>query len=350
MPEAADGPPPAISVLMSLRNGAAHLPATLNSLADLRSPSGQIIEFVIVDDGSDDETPALLAGWVERDDRVRVLRRDTPTGLAAALNYGLEACGAPLVARADGDDLYHPDRLILQADAFTDNPDLGVLSCGYDRISDDDELISTVIPPTGPDILRFRMLFMNPILHPGVMFRTAVVRDVGGYDPAYWTAQDSDLWARLRDKTVIDNLPDSLVRYRVHSGSVMKTRGDAGQKLSRSVPERLQTDYFGGELPYDVGSTVDLFQGFKPLSADKVRAGINGLQDIYAIAKHRETPAVLVDFRRQVIGSMLKQAKWIKGKAPLAALALWRAALAFKMAGSATASTTSSPDRKVPQL
>ena len=87
------------------------------------------------------------------------------------------------------------------------------------------------------------------------------MRDAGGYDPAYWTAQDSDLWARLAEVTALDNLPECLVSYRVHDASVMKRRGEAGRRLSLTVPERLQRAYLG-ELPsdHDVAATVDLFQ------------------------------------------------------------------------------------------
>lgn len=318
---------PKVGVLMAVRDGAQFLPETLASLAALHHPAGGI-EFVIIDDASTDATPRLLAEWARNQDGVQIITADHPLGLPKALNTGLAAIQAPLVARADADDLYAPSRLVKQVAAFAADPDLGVLGCGYRRIDPDGRSLGEVVPPTGPDILRFRMMLMNPLLHPGVMFRTSLVREVGGYDKAYWTAQDSDLWARLAGHTRIDNLTEALVHYRVHPGSVMKQRGAAGQALSLSVPERLQSAYLGGHKheydmqDHDVAATVQLFQGFVPLEPAALRRGMAGLAAIDKVAQNQERAVVLADFRNQAAASMWRHAWWIKRRAPGLALRL----------------------------
>ena len=173
---------PGVSVLMAVRDGAGHLAETVASLAAQRDPGGGI-EFVVVDDASTDATPRLLAEWAARDDRVRIVAVEAPMGLARALNLGLEAVRAPLVARADADDLYAPDRLARQAAAFRAAPRLDALSTGYMRIDEAGDELGAVVPVTGPEIIRFRMLWTNSLLHPGVMARTQALRAAGGYDP-----------------------------------------------------------------------------------------------------------------------------------------------------------------------
>ena len=138
---------------------------------------------MVVDDASTDATPRLLAEWAARDDRVRIVAAEAPMGLARALNLGLEAVRAPLVARADADDLYAPDRLARQAAAFRAAPRLDALSTGYMRIDEAGDELGAVVPVTGPEIIRFRMLWTNSLLHPGVMARTQALRAAGGYDP-----------------------------------------------------------------------------------------------------------------------------------------------------------------------
>ncbi len=95
-----------------MRDEEQHLPA---ALASLRRQTLEDWELVAVDDGSTDATPQLLRAAAAADARIRVLTRPAE-GLVSALNAGLEACRAPLVARMDGDDVCHPRRLALQSD------------------------------------------------------------------------------------------------------------------------------------------------------------------------------------------------------------------------------------------
>ena len=312
---------PAVSVLMAVRDGAVHLPETITSLRAQTEPEGGL-EFVVVDDASGDATPALLAAWAETDPRLRVLSAPAPTGLAAALNHGLGHVRAPLVARADGDDLYAPDRLLRQAAALRADPRLDALSCGFVRIDGAGAELARVVPLTGPDRIRFRTLYTSSLLHPGAMIRTAALRAVGGYDAAYWTAQDSDLWARLlATGGRLDNLPEPLLRYRVHATSLMAKRGAAGRALSLSVPERVQSAYLDGLPPdHDVAATVDLWQSYRPLAPEAIRAGLAGMERIAAVAGRREGPEVLRDMRATMGGAFWRQARWLgRGRPALAA-------------------------------
>ncbi len=317
---------PAVTVLMAVRDGAAHLAETVASLRAMHAPP-RGLEFVVIDDASRDATGAILGNWAAADPRLRVETAPAPMGLPAALNRGLGLARGALVARADADDLYAPDRIVRQATAFADDPALGLLSCGYVRIRPDGTEIDRVVPPTGHDVLAFRMLFMNPFLHPGAMFRTDAVRRVGGYDTAYWTAQDSDLWARLAGTVAMDNLTEPLVRYRVHDGSVMRRRGPEGQALSLTVPARLQAAYLApAPLGHDVAATAALFQGFAPMAPAALRAGLAGLGVIVAAAVGREPDGVMRDFAQRLDWSLSRHARWNRARHPLLALTLARAA------------------------
>ena len=308
---------PAVSVLMAVRDGAAHLPETIASLRAQIEPEGGL-EFVVVDDASGDATPALLAAWAEADPRLRVLSAAAPIGLAAALNLGLEHVRAPLVARADGDDLYAPDRLLRQTAALRADPRLDALSCGCVRIDEAGNELARMAPVTGPDRIRFRTLYTSSLLHPGAMIRTAALRAVGGYDVAYWTAQDSDLWARLLAAGGrLDNLAVPLVHYRVHATSLTAKRGAAGRALSLSVPERVQSAYLDGLPPdHDVAATVDLWQSYRPLAPEAIRAGVAGMERIAAVARRREGPEVLADMRATMGRALWQQARWLGRRHP----------------------------------
>ena len=106
--------PPEISVLLPAYNAAATLPAALDSL--LAQTFGDF-EIVVVDDGSIDETGAILHTYAARDARVRSIRQ-AHAGVVGAAQAGLLACRGALVARMDADDLAVPERLALQRGGY----------------------------------------------------------------------------------------------------------------------------------------------------------------------------------------------------------------------------------------
>lgn len=323
---------PEISVLMSVRNGEGFLDQTIRSLS---AQTFSAVEFVTVDDASTDGTSRLLADWAQRDPRVRIIRRksDSGNGLAHALNVGFEHCRGDLIARADGDDLYHPDRLMLQHKRMRADPDLTALSCGFRRIDEQGRPMGDRPPLTGSEKIAFTTLFQSSLLHPGAMIRAKALSAVGGYNTDYWTAQDSDLWARLvLNGGRLDNLPDLLVDYRIHHTSLVRRRGPEGRALSLSVPARMQADYLGG-MPerHDVPAVVALYQSAHLLDRQTLRHGLEGAERIMAAARDREPPEVLEHARRTFIESLERQFLWCPRKNQLKRLQLKRAMSRWQM-------------------
>jgi len=109
---------PRISIILPIHNAAATLPACLRSLA---RQTFSDYEVLAIDDGSSDESPAIVAAAAARDARIVPIAAGR-IGLAAALNLGLELARAPLVARMYADDVMHPTRLELQYQALQAHP------------------------------------------------------------------------------------------------------------------------------------------------------------------------------------------------------------------------------------
>lgn len=189
---------PLVSILLPVRNEERFLPAALESLF---RQTLQSWELVAVDDGSSDATPEILDRAADRDQRIRVLRPGE-RGLVAALNAGLAACRAPLTARMDADDIAHPRRLELQVSYLSGNPSVGLLATNFrhfPRSGLRDGLIAYEAWQNGlvshEAILR-DLFVESPFVHPSVMFRTALVLELGGYRDLGWP-EDYDLWLRM---------------------------------------------------------------------------------------------------------------------------------------------------------
>jgi len=181
-------------VLLPVRDGQETLPACLDSLA---AQTFADHEVVAVDDGSSDATPAILAAAARADSRLRVVRTP-PRGLVAALNTGLAHARGPLLARMDADDLCHPDRLVLQVRGLEADPRCAILGCRVEAgpvaggMRDYVAWLNGLL--THEDIVR-DLLVESPLVHPSVMMRAEVLRDLGGYR-AFDGPEDYDLWLR----------------------------------------------------------------------------------------------------------------------------------------------------------
>ena len=181
-------------MLLPVRDGQDTLPACLGSLF---SQTFADHEVVAVDDGSSDATPAILAAAAESDARLRVVRTP-PRGLVAALNTGLAHVRGALVARMDADDVCHRDRLALQVEGLEDDPRCAILGCGVDAgdaaggMRDYVAWLNRLL--THEDIVR-DLLVESPLVHPSVMMRAEVMRDLRGYR-AFDGPEDYDLWLR----------------------------------------------------------------------------------------------------------------------------------------------------------
>ena len=212
---------PAVSVLMGVRDGAPWVTGAIESilgqtLADL--------ELVVVDDGSTDDTPELLARV--RDPRL-VVERQAPAGLTRALGRALARARAPLVARLDADDVARPDRLERQHAFLAAHPEVGLLGTAARVVDEAGREVGTIRPPEDDATIRRALMRRNPFVHSSVMARRSLVTQVGGYDPSFPVAQDYDLWLRLSPLTRMANLPEALVTRRLVAGRVTAERDSA---------------------------------------------------------------------------------------------------------------------------
>jgi glycosyltransferase involved in cell wall biosynthesis len=211
-------------VLLPVRDAAATLDEAITCLLaqTLRS-----FEVVAVDDGSSDGSAERLEGWAARDPRVRVLRRPA-RGLVAALEEGLAACRAPLVARMDADDLCHPERLAAQVALMDAQPALGVVG----TLVDGQRLDGRPLRPgmarylawsnllRGPDEIARARFIESPLVHPSVLARRPLLHYRDGPFP-----EDYQLWLRLLGQGVnMAKVPRVLVTWR--DGPDRATRRD----------------------------------------------------------------------------------------------------------------------------
>lgn len=207
---------PSISIAMSVYNNAPYLAQAIRAIL---AQTHTDFEFLIVDDGSTDGSTAIIDDFARQDGRVRPIHQEN-RGLVASLNRLLHEARAPLVARMDGDDDCHPERLSRQYAFMQENPDHAVI--GTQSISFDDAGNRWASPefPTTDAELRAAIGTRNVMCHPSVVMRRDLVRAAGGYRRQFVHCEDRDLWLRLSEHSRLASLPDALTYYRRTPGQV----------------------------------------------------------------------------------------------------------------------------------
>ncbi len=242
----------------------------------------------VVDDGSCDTSPAIAEAWSRRDPRIQLLRPGR-VGLPRALNLACKG-SSPLVARLDGDDVCHPERLARQVAFLQSHPSVDVLDSRVECFRDDAPL------PEG--MARYQLwhdgieehedferefLVENPVCHPAVVARRRALLPYrsGGFP------EDYDLWLRMhRAGARFHKLPERLLRWR-----------DRDSRATRTDPIYRRPAFFTLQWEH--------FQASVDLPGRRTAvwgAGARGRPWIRALAQAGHPPVAVIDIAPRLLG------------------------------------------------
>ncbi len=189
---------PEVSVVMSVRNSASTVQRAVESVLE---QSFRQLEVVVVNDGSTDETGAILNALAARDERVRLLHSESSKGLTAALRFGCSQAKGRWIARHDSDEWSESGRISDCLAVAREHERLLMVGCATRYVTMEGEEICVMTRPTDPKEATRRLLDQRegPPAHGCMMFLRSAYEAVGGYRKEFYCAQDSDLWLRLAE-------------------------------------------------------------------------------------------------------------------------------------------------------
>lgn len=219
---------PEISVVMSVYNDRRHLHAAIESVLTQAEVD---LELIVVDDGSTDDSAAILEDLAKRDPRVRVVSQAN-AGLTRALMRGCSLARGEYIARQDADDESLPGRLLRQVQLLRADAGLAFVSCWSEVMGPEGEPLIVHRRPADPQAATHLLVHgrSGPPGHGSVMMRRSAYEAVGGYRAIFRYAQDSDLWLRLATVGRLAYVPEVLYRYRVSAESI------SGRLHTRKLP------------------------------------------------------------------------------------------------------------------
>jgi glycosyltransferase involved in cell wall biosynthesis len=207
---------PGVSVIIPAYNQAAYVAQSVQSVL---AQTYTDFELVVVDDGSTDDTPQVLAAI--HDTRLRVIRQPN-AGLSAARNTGLRNSYAPLVSFLDSDDYFLTDKLEVLAGYLHTHADTGLVAGGVNYVNTQGETLLSRIK--APAVFGLPALLLdNPICVSGIVMRREWIDRVGVFDETFRACEDWDLWLRLMaEGCCFDWVEHPVVAYRVHVGQMTR--------------------------------------------------------------------------------------------------------------------------------
>ena len=225
---------PTVSVIIPVYNGAALVGQAIDSaLRQVLAP----LEIIVVDDGSGDSTPQVLAEYGQR---IRVLR--VPHGgVSQARNAGIAASRGELLAFLDADDVWHSDKLLQQVAALHHWPQAGLCCCDYrvaHRASGQwQRHFAQALPAAG--LSRQRPLVTAPLpalircnfvgTASNVLLRRALASKAGLFDHHYRQAEDYDYWLRCAQLAPFVLVDTPLLDKRSHAGNLTNNALETAQ-------------------------------------------------------------------------------------------------------------------------
>ena len=228
---------PKISVVMPVYNGEKFLDKAICSIL---SQSYKDFEFIIVNDGSSDNSLSVILKYKKKDDRIVVINREN-RGLISSLNEGIDEAKGEYIARMDADDISLTDRLKKQVEHM-DSFQWDICGSHFFIIHETGNIYRTHFVPITNDSILITLGAGVPFAHPGVMIRKRFLYDNGMYygQSEYKYAEDYDLWVRMYlANAVFGNVNEILLKYRITTSSLFNSNKNKIKNESSKLAHKL---------------------------------------------------------------------------------------------------------------
>jgi glycosyltransferase involved in cell wall biosynthesis len=293
---------PLVSIVLPVFNGEKYISEAIESVLE---QSFKDFEFIIINDGSTDTTPRILDKMCSRDYRVRVLSGPN-VGYALALNKGVACASGLFIARMDSDDICLPERLERQVTYLQANADCVVVGSSLLLIDFEGATVGVRKYPIKHDDIDAAHIggLGAHLAHPATMFRKTYFDKVGGYRPKFEPAEDLDLWLRLAEVGKLANVPDVLLKYRLHAQSATSTRSYQMHANTRIIT--LESCLRRGvvpppkqnlEVPHESGSTIFALSYSRSLALSAWENGYYTTARKHSLIQFKLKPASLVSWK-----------------------------------------------------
>ncbi|GAA4495765.1 hypothetical protein GCM10023172_07980 [Hymenobacter ginsengisoli] len=236
---------PCVSVVLPIYNVAPYIEETI---ASILKQTFTDFELLVIDDCSTDDTAAKVQSF--KDPRLRFIQNTQNLGRAGTDNAALPHVRGRYVAKMDGDDLCHPERLARQVAYLEKHPEVNIVGSWMQNFGASTYLNRYPERPADTQVLT---LFTLPTGNPSVMLRTSLLREGGmQYDASLRQTEDYDFFARYVRELRVATLPQALIQYRVPPDTIKVSILTERSTVANDVRERLLRTWGVSQNPRDI--------------------------------------------------------------------------------------------------
>jgi len=232
---------PIITVITPTYNRADYLVETIDSVLSQGYPN---LEYIVLDDGSLDNTREVLAWYQGR----LTWESHANMGETRTVNKGFEMAHGEIIGVVNSDDPLLPGALAITAQYMLEHPEIGVVYPDWDMIDGKGRLIENQVTFEYSYINMLRWHHCLP--GPGAFFRKEVVIALGGRDPQFRYVADYDFWLRAGLINQFARIPQTLATFRMHSGSASSNQ--TNEKMAEEHITLINKIYGFPNLPREV--------------------------------------------------------------------------------------------------
>lgn len=234
-----------ISVLLPNYNNGPYLKEALDSVFN---QSFQNFVIYLVDDCSTDNGLEIAKSY--HDERLKIIEKDTNSGIVDTLNIGLAKINTKYFVRMDGDDISAPNRFECLVDFMERNPDVGVCGSNVQTFGLRNDLQTYAVDNNS---IKSKLIFGHGICHATAIFRTEILKAAGiVYLNDFYRLEDYWLFYRLKDYTNSANVEDVLYHYRQEAFNNDPTILQRVKEEYSKIYNVILTELFGELEPNDI--------------------------------------------------------------------------------------------------
>jgi hypothetical protein len=227
-----------VSVIIPAFNAARTI---IRAIDSVRQQNIGALEIIVIDDGSADDTVAVVRNNIGSGENIHILKMRNNSGVSAARNAGINIARGEYLAFLDADDVWLPAKLHQQIARMEEDATITLVSCNSRLISESGVPLKEGHlnrPPVEGSAAWKTLLVYNFIPTPTVLTRTALVKSLGGFDVTLAVGEDLDLWIKLGIQGRIAILPEILINYYDIAGSLMKRHSSRTATILLPMLER----------------------------------------------------------------------------------------------------------------
>lgn len=227
-------------------------------------------------------------------------------GVSDALNTGLKLCKGKYIARFDSDDVMNPNRLSTQITLLNANSKIVLMGSNIDLIDKYGNYLASDFFPERHNRIIKEFTKRNPFAHPSVIFNKDLVIAIGGYRKFFEPAEDFDLWLRISNLGELQNVPKSLIKYRLHEKQVTKNRNNESEIAVQAALTSYRLSFVGiNNYVESFNSAIEWYQSVN-LESLMVKKTYDTKQSKMRIVKIKRIYSILRKIRKNPIWAVTR--------------------------------------------